>query len=117
MSEVVDLTKEIRVQSKAKRKAEAAAAVEANEAASKKQKASSSQHAGSAMILVENYWDSPEAKKLFLGSSTDNRSVVDALQQRIERLQQANGTSDGWRDLINKHNIDNLCSSYDMFII
>ena len=61
LSEVVDLTTEIHVQSKAKRKAEAAAAVEANEAASKKHKASSSQHVGSAsaMILVESYWDSP----------------------------------------------------------
>ena len=68
------------------------------------------------MISIETYWDSPKAKKLFLGSSTDIRSVVDLLQQRIERLQRAKRTSDGWRDLINKHDVDNLCSPYDIFI-
>ncbi len=71
----------------------------------------------SAVILVESYWDSPEAKKLFLGSSTDNRSVVNVLQQRTERLHQVNRSPDGWRDLIDKHDVDNLFSSYDIFII
>ena len=47
------------------------------------------------MISIETYWDSPKATKLFLGSSTDNHSVVDVLQQRTERLQRAQRTSDG----------------------
>jgi hypothetical protein len=67
--------------------------------------------------LVESYWESPEAKELFLGRSSDDRSVVEVLQQRIERLQQVNKTSDGWKDLINKLNKDNLCSPSDIFII
>ena len=71
----------------------------------------------SSQILLETYWDSPEAKKLFLGNSTDNRSVVDVLRQRIQRLQQVNRTQDGWRDLVDKHDVDNLCSAYDVFII
>jgi hypothetical protein len=117
LPEVLDLTTEIQVQSKAKRKSEAAAAV-ADEAVNKKPKLCSP-HPGSASarISVESYWDSPEAKKLFLGSSSDDRSVVEVLQQRIERLQQVNRTSDGWKDLIDKHDIDNLCSPYDIFVI
>ena len=116
-SEVVDLTTEIHMQSNAKRKADTVEAQEEDD--KKKAKASCSLHPGSASakILEESYWDSPEAKKLFLGNSTDDRSVVEVLQQRIERLQQANRTSDGWRDLIDKHDIDNLCSPYDIFII
>ena len=123
-SEIVDLTTAIHAQSKAKRKLEAVAtAAAAQQAAvsssSKKAKASQLAAAGSAsaVILVQSYWDSPEAKKLFLGSSIDNRSVVDVLQQRIERLQQANRSPEGWRDLIDKHDVYNLCSPYDIFII
>ena len=67
--------------------------------------------------MEESYWDSPEAKKIFLGSSTDDRSVQDVLEQRIERLQQVNRSHDGWRDIVDKHDVDNLCSPYDIFII
>ena len=129
LSEVVDLTKEIHVKSRAKRRAEAvdiaAAAAEAERAVGKKAKPSTdntleSAAAGgtaSAQILLETYWDSPEAKKLFFGNSTDDRGVVDVLKQRIQRLQQVNRSQDGWRDLIDKHDVDNLCSAYDIFII
>ena len=67
--------------------------------------------------LTETYWDSPEAKKLFLGDSNDERDVVEVLEQRIEQLQHANKTIDGWRDIIDKHDKDNLCSAHDIFII
>ena len=128
LSEVVDLTKEIHVKSRAKRRAEAVdiAAAAAEEAdASKKVKPSTDTILGSAaaagsasaQILRETYWDSPEAKKLFLGSLTDGRSVVDVLKERIARLQQVNRSQDGWRDLVDKHDVDNLCSAYDIFII
>ena len=117
--EIIDLTSEIHTRFKAKRKADAVAAVAAedNDDNKKPRALNSDPESASAMVLVESYWDSPEAKKLFLGSSTDNRSVVEVLQQRVERLQQVNRTSDGWRDLIDKHDIDNLCSPYDIFII
>jgi hypothetical protein len=42
------------------------------------------------MIVEQTYWDSTEAIKLFLGSASDYRNVVEVLQQRIERLQQVN---------------------------
>ena len=110
VTEVVDLTTEITEQSSAKRKADAK--LTAIDEAKKPKHGSPA-----ANILVETYWDSPEAKKLFLGDSNDERDVVEVLEQRIERLQQANKTSDGWRDIIDKHDKDNLCTSYDVFII
>jgi hypothetical protein len=122
LSKVIDLTNEIQLQTKAKRRAEAEAT--AADGGNKKAKSSVSIAAAaaavgsaSAKILVPSYWESPEAKKLFLGTSTDVRSVVDILQQRIERLQQANRSPDGWKDLVDKHDVDNLCSPYDIFII
>jgi hypothetical protein len=115
--EVVDLTNEISEQSSMKRKAEAKEEV-ARESVKR------SKEGGSALTLLEvaastmTYWESPEAKKLFLGhSSTDERDVVEVLEQRIEHLQQVNATQDGWRDIVDKHDRDNLCSSYDIFII
>jgi hypothetical protein len=96
-----------------KRKAEAKEM--ASELAAKKSKEGSGA-AGGALTLT-TYWESPEAKKLFLGHSTDERDVVDVLQQRIERLQKANRTPDGWREVIDKQDRDNLCSSYDIFFI
>ena len=44
----------------------------------------------SSKIAVQTYWDSPEAKKLFLGNSSDDRDVDKVLEERIERLQQGN---------------------------
>ena len=107
--EVVDLTNEIAEQSTAKRKARAQ--VEAEDEAKKPRHGPAS-----AKIVVETYWDSLEAKKLFLGNSSDARDVVEVLEERIERLQQVNRTMDGWRDLVDKHDKDNLCSPYDIFI-
>jgi hypothetical protein len=107
--EVVDLTNEIAEQSTAKRKAQAQ--VEAEDKSKKPRHGPAS-----AKIVVETYWDSPEAKKLFLGNLTDDRDVIEVLEERIERLQQVNRTMDGWRDLIDKHDKDNLCSPYDIFI-
>ena len=110
VAEVVDLTSEIAEQSSAKRKAETkAAAVEE----AKKPKHGTP----AAKMLVETYWDSPEAKKLFLGNVNDERNVVHVLEERIERLQQANKTENGWRDIVAKQDKDNLCTSYDIFII
>ncbi len=121
-SEVVDLKNEIQLQSKAKQRAEAVAAAAAQAADSnKKAKATTFAEAAapglaSAKIMIASYWDSPEAKKLFLGSSIDHWSIVEVLQERIERLQQVNKSPDSWRDLIERHDVDNLCSAYDIFI-
>ncbi|KAI2509402.1 hypothetical protein MHU86_5035 [Fragilaria crotonensis] len=110
LAEVIDLTTEIAEQSCAKRKAEAQ--LEAQDETKKPKHGPAS-----ARIVVETYWDSPEAKKLFLGNASDDRDVVKVLEERIERLQQANRSVDGWKDIIDKHDKDHLCSSYDVFII
>ena len=112
LPEIVDLTTEISLQSSAKRKAEAQIAVQNNDE-NKRPK-----HGPlSGKLVAETYWDSPEAKKLFLGNPNDDRRVEIVLEERIERLQQANRTVDGWKDMVDKHDKDNLCSSYDVFII
>jgi hypothetical protein len=85
--------REIAEQSSAKRKAEAKLA--AVDQAKKPYNGSPA-----AKILVESYWDSSESKRFFLGDSNDERDVVKVLELRIERLQQANKTSGGWRDII-----------------
>ena len=118
-AEVVDLTTKIQQQSRAKRKAEATAAA-AEEFANKKSVLSPPPHdprSASARISMQSYWDSPEAKKLFLGNSSDDRHVLGVLHDRIERLQQGSKSCEGWRDLIDKHDVDDLCSPYDIFII
>jgi hypothetical protein len=104
VSEVVDLANENQVQSKAKIRAEAVAAAAVLQAGDSNKKARASISAtaagsASAKIVIETYWDSPEAKKLFLGKLCDYRRVVDVLQERIERLQQVNKSPDGWRDV------------------
>ena len=65
MPEIVDLTTEIAKQSTIKRNAQAK--LQAEDTAEKVK------HAGpvSSMIVEQTYWDSPEAKKLFLGSASD----------------------------------------------
>ncbi|KAI2495525.1 hypothetical protein MHU86_18970 [Fragilaria crotonensis] len=109
-SEVVDLTSEIQLQSRAKRKTDAQIAAQDETKRSK--------HGPiSEKLVQETYWDSPEAKKLFLGNANDSRGVVDILEQRIERLQQVNRTVDGWKDVVEKHDKDNPALSYDIFMI
>jgi hypothetical protein len=107
--EIVDLSSEIAEHSSVKRKAD-----DAKLAA---EEAKKPRH-GCDSASVVSYWESPEAKKLFLGSVNDERNVVELLEEeRVERLQQVNRTVDGWKDIVDKHGIDNLCSDYDIFII
>jgi hypothetical protein len=69
--------------------------------------------------VVETYWESPEAKKLFLGSVNDERNVVEVIEERIERLQQVNKKVDGWKDIVDKHGIvlSMMCSSLDRGVL
>jgi hypothetical protein len=75
--EVIDLTSGIAEQSSAKRKADAK--LTALDEAKKPKHGSPA-----ANILVETYWDSPQAKKLFLGDSNDERNIIEVLEQWIE---------------------------------
>jgi hypothetical protein len=101
---------EIVEQSSMKRKAEAKAV------ASKESVKKPNDGSTAGKILVDTYWESRETKKLFLGDSTDERDVVEVHEQRIEWLQQVNRTKDSWRDIVDNHGKDNLCSAYDIFI-
>ena len=111
VAEVVDLSTEItrQTQSTIKRKMDAQLLAQQDQDNEKKRP--------KQMVEELTYWDSPEAKKLFLGDSTDSQNVVEVLKQRIERLQEANQTHDGWRDVVVRRDIDNLCSDFDKFII
>jgi hypothetical protein len=93
--EIVDLSSKIAEQSSAKRKADAK--LLAVEEAKKPKHGSAA-----ASIVVETYWESPEAKKLFLGNVNDERNVVEVMEERIEQLQQVNKTVDGWKDIVDK---------------
>jgi hypothetical protein len=116
VQEVVDLTLTIsNHQSLAKRKSDA---MEADEPMVPDTENSGGKKRARVIENTEgNYWDSPEAKKLFLGTPTDERSVQEVLKQRIERLQGVNRSPHGWKDLIERHDVDNLCSPHDVFII
>jgi hypothetical protein len=129
VQEALDLTLAIsNKKSLAKRKSDAMEPDEPmlpdTENSSRKKKAKKITTCGSALAprrtnqnLKGSYWDSPEAKKLFLGTTTDKRSVQEVLKQRIDRLQGVNRSLDGWRDIIEGHDIDNLCSPHDVFMI
>jgi len=71
----------------------------------------------SSMFLKVDYFDSPECKKLFLGDTKSELSVRKVLQQRIDRLQRVNRFPKGWKDMVENHDKDNTCSSYDIFIV
>ena len=110
LPEIVDLTNKIAARSSEKRRSDAQTAALDE---SKRPK-----HGPiSGKVVEETYWDSPEAKKLFLGNPNDSRDVVEVLKQRIDRLQQANRSVEGWKDIVENHDKDNLCSTYDVFII
>jgi hypothetical protein len=65
-----------------------------------------------------SYWNSPEARKLFAPSeATKNDSLIDLLSRRIEKLQNVSRFPKGWRDVIETHDKDNLCTPYDINII
>ena len=67
--EIVDLTTEISIQSTAKRKAEA-------QLAAQDDRKKPSHGPLSGRLVVETYWDSPDAKKLFLGNPNDEESFL-----------------------------------------
>jgi hypothetical protein len=70
LPEIVDLTNEIAARSSEKRRSDAQTAALDE---SKRPK-----HGPiSGKVVEETYWDSPEAKKLFLGNPNDSRDVVD----------------------------------------
>jgi len=67
-------------------------------------------------IQQQTYFDSPQAKKLFIGNSKSNDNVVSILEDRIEMLQHVSEYPEGWRDVVDHHDKDNLCSAFDIFV-
>ncbi|KAG7362199.1 hypothetical protein IV203_025888 [Nitzschia inconspicua] len=62
-----------------------------------------------------NYWDSPEAYKLFRPRQCDS-NCLSAVERRIKLLQRAQ-QFEGWRDLVHGRDPDNVCSNYDKLVI
>lgn len=68
-----------------------------------------------AALISESYWDSPEAKKLFLTSTSDSRSVEVALNARIDKLRHVNKHGrEAWRAIVETHDKDNRCIKEDI---
>jgi hypothetical protein len=70
-----------------------------------------------APVLEQDYFDSPEAKKLFLGDKTSAKSVRDVLENRIAKLQRVNRYGEGWREVVEQHDKDNLCTEHNIYVV
>jgi hypothetical protein len=68
-------------------------------------------------VHLQSFFDSPEAKKLFIGDSKSSKDVETILQDHKEMLSRVNEYPSGWRDAVDRHDKDNLCSAYDIFIL
>lgn len=69
------------------------------------------------MLLHQDYFDSPECKKLFVGDTKSNLSVRNVLEERIDLLKRVNMFQEGWKGVVESHDKDNICSPYDIFIV
>ncbi len=59
-------------------------------------------------VHLQSFFDSPEAKKLFIGDSKSSKDVETVLQDRKEMLSRVNEYPSGWRDAVDRHDKDNL---------
>jgi hypothetical protein len=65
-----------------------------------------------------HYWNSQDASNLFgVKLERPEDDVRDTLRLRIKQLQSANPDNDGWRNVIEGRDPDNICSSFDIFAI
>lgn len=67
----------------------------------------------SAQLRQITYWQSTDAMQLFCPGKTADCDVKDTLQQRVKRLQSANQTEHGWRNVVDDP--DDLCSQHNIF--
>lgn len=65
-------------------------------------------------LKEHTYWNSPEAEKLFFSRGTGILSVKDMLDKRIELLQNVHATVDGWKNVVETCDKDNLCTAADI---
>ena len=73
---------------------------------------------GDCLAKSYSYWNSPEARKLFAPSeSSKDDLLTDILCRRIEKLRNVSSFPEGWRDVIETHDKDNLCTANDINII
>jgi hypothetical protein len=66
-------------------------------------------------LQVETAWDSAEYKSYF--NSSDKESVTECLQRRIDDLAHVNRGEGHWKDVIDNHDKDNICTSSHIFYI
>jgi hypothetical protein len=60
-------------------------------------------------LLLESRWHSPEYKKLF--GAKNGESVDQCLDRRMALMAHANSKVDAWRDVIDTHDKDGLCTN------
>ena len=62
------------------------------------------------------YFTSSEARRLF-GLTQQDDSVMQKIEQRIDRLYRANRDATGWRDVVKGHDPFNACTAHDIFCL
>jgi hypothetical protein len=80
----------------------------------KKQKKTDEPTAASTAIATQCYFERQEARNLFATKSPDNMPVSAALQNRIDKLKECSSTSDGWRDIVEGGDLDNVLSNHQI---
>jgi hypothetical protein len=64
--------------------------------------------------LYETYFDSGEAKLLYVYDE-DEYAVLAAIKRRIQKLDGCNMCPQGWRDLVNDRDEQNVMTDHDIF--
>jgi len=67
----------------------------------------------SNQIATQSFWESPEAMKLFEPKESDN-TVEETLKRRVKALAGAVAAADGWRNVVEGRDPDDLCSDSDV---
>jgi hypothetical protein len=71
-----------------------------------------------SLSLLSYYWSSQDAHKLF-GAKPNSLfdDVRDMIKAWVELLQSVNCTENGWRNVIEGRDPENLCSPTDIFAV
>ena len=74
-------------------------------------------HPASRHLEEQDYWDSSEAKKLFIGDKDSDKSVRDIMENRIATMQRVSRYPEGWREVVEQHDKDNLCMQHTTYML
>lgn len=74
-------------------------------------------HPASRHLEEQDYWDSSEAKKLFIGDKDSDKSVRDIMENHIATMQHVSWYPEGWRKVVEQHDKDNLCMQHTTYML